>query len=847
MFALCLAVAMLRASDVSARDADLVRPHWGVEFRRLGGLTSGASTWQHTFAIPFINPTFVEIGQIACAFHDPHKAELCNNMNDLILDMNEQRQEHILNIQADIKTMKSLIPFQIPSQSTRTKRAILDFVSSIGKSLFGFAKDTDLKAISQHINEIETNQNLTTYRVIQMGSQLSSFVNTTNERLDNAIKMLKITHDRYVDLAAKTNYFEQSFESLVSILTQILRAETTSTSTFMAIDRETERWILGAQTLLEGYLPIQLVSPNRLSQSIQDIEIKLSRQFPLFTISHKDVGYYYQNRDIMFTQSKDYLYISVKIPVSASSSYFDIFSLYSLPVPLNSTTNNATLIKNLPPYFGITRDAEFYTEIDHNVYSTCHGTDVKSCATAISMKSRTYASCASALYFDKQDEIIDLCDIRYETRALFEGAIDLGNSYFLASGSGQSWNQICANSPPHPIQGCNFCLIKLPCGCGISSPTFKIPPKLSDCTKVDQEAKPTYLHPVNLPVLKTMFPKDQIPSVSGSHVFESPNEIHIPDLKIDETQWNNIINKEDKFKMSFKQITDNLDTSNTLFKSQADFLRSHAHTPSKSLSEYMPNSIKTWSLSLVPNILSTISLIISLYVLFKTRKTLSYIALATHTPTAHGYIIQSNQSIMAKPPTLIATNSTLPNIPETKFVIDITFAVMIGFMTIQIIIFLSKQVYKQLSRNNSHYSSGHAMSNLYIELSDHSECVLIKLMTIPACPTNLKLLDINPPNEINYNKTILAGYLTLSWICPYLTRLTDNRKFRVPNKTKLYGCNKTIVNKILKNNYVANIIIQHGHLSFPMTINTTRSKFENTQPEVAINNPTTNLLYPTIN
>ena len=124
MFALCLAVAMLLASDVSALDTDVVRPNWGVEFRRLGGLTSGASTWQHTFAIPFINPTFVEIGQIACAFHDPHKAELCNNMNDLILDMNEQRQEHILNIQADIKTMKSLIPFQIPSQSTRTKRAI---------------------------------------------------------------------------------------------------------------------------------------------------------------------------------------------------------------------------------------------------------------------------------------------------------------------------------------------------------------------------------------------------------------------------------------------------------------------------------------------------------------------------------------------------------------------------------------------------------------------------------------------------------------------------------------------------------------------------------------------------
>ena len=155
---------------------DVIRHNWGVAFRRLGGLTTGASTWPHTFDVQFIKVTQINISHIDCdtLVSNADKFALCDTMNILISDINQQNDKSLNNIDINSQTIKDMIPVRVTK--SRNKRALLSFVSTIGKSLFGFAKYDDVKRISGHIKQMEEFSKITSQRVIQLRSQLKSLI-----------------------------------------------------------------------------------------------------------------------------------------------------------------------------------------------------------------------------------------------------------------------------------------------------------------------------------------------------------------------------------------------------------------------------------------------------------------------------------------------------------------------------------------------------------------------------------------------------------------------------------------------------------------------------------------------
>ena len=56
-----------------------------------------------------------------------------------------------------------------------------------------------------------------------------------------------------------------------------------------------------------------------MTKCVHDVSIELAQSHAMYTVVHPEIGYYYQDRDIKFTQTDKYLYITVKIPVAASS------------------------------------------------------------------------------------------------------------------------------------------------------------------------------------------------------------------------------------------------------------------------------------------------------------------------------------------------------------------------------------------------------------------------------------------------------------------------------------------------------------------------------------------------
>ena len=704
---------------------DVIRPNMGVNFHRIGGFQGSDNAWLHTFAVPWLEVDYEPMQTLSCTVVNAKAKPFCLTWGDMINDLNKHRGDTVDTINLHIRTVRGMLPGQGNGRKkrdtvnynvtvtinesnhelgngTRVKRAPFDFMSTISQSLFGTAKDSDVQEAAKHIDTVEQMEKVTEDRVTKVGEELSSFAKTSNARMDNAMAGIKQNTKLYKDLAIETRQLmvEQS-TSLINFLqiqSNFTRMNVMATVTFDSLEREARGWVTGAQTLLNGYLPMEMVAPHQVTMAIEEVEKMLMSKYSQFRVSHKDIGYYYMNRDIMFTQTEKFIYITIKIPVDSSSSYFDLFAVSALPVPLNATTYNATLIRGLPPFFGVTRDAEFYVEMTAEAYATCHGTDVKKCKTGSTMRNKRYPSCASSLFFDDSDAAMKLCDIRYEVASLYEGAIDLGNNMYLASGSGDKWEKICADSAPTPIKAITFGLLELGCNCGLSSSKFMIPPKLSGCKRDNAGMDPTYLHPINLPVLKTLFPKGS-KEVSGSTLSISPHLLELPDFKLADSKAAKVAEKDDKFKMSFSKITDNIKTSDTIYKSQVDLIRSQAAVDGGTTPGWLGQN--SWSLGLAsfPALLSLISLALSIYVCLSTRRTLSFMPVGGIPSVGAIQITNKSQNLkyddfrpmineIEEQLELTRNGTSIVNITEFDYkelIVDVVFGVLVALLILHLI------------------------------------------------------------------------------------------------------------------------------------------------------------------
>ena len=438
----------------------------------------------------------------------------------MIKQIVDRYNETITNIQAKVSLVQSFIPAQIDSDTmvTRTKRsAPLGFVGRFMSSLFGVATDSDSQKISAHVRQVESGIQLQGEEIMKIEKDLSSFPNISNDHVDNLKIAISDLHRSITLLAHRGSVNYNKSIDLLTHIAIINEQVNSAMSTIMSMDTEILSWVTATQTLLAGYLPINFIEPKALDKVLQHLYLLLSEEYPQYQVAHKNVGYYYQIPDMMVTQSSKYLYLTVKIPISSTVVYLDIYTVLTIPQPLNESNHNTTKIVNTEPYFAISRDGSFYAEFDTARFASCVGQGVLKCARTLSLRSRSLKSCLSAIYFDMPETVAELCDVRYDTSTLFEGAIDLGTNHFLASGSDTTWSLICEDKPPQTIQGCAYCLITLPCGCGLQSSKFIIPPKLSSCST---DGKVTYLHTVNLPALHHLFEdKFQLAPYLGASTF----------------------------------------------------------------------------------------------------------------------------------------------------------------------------------------------------------------------------------------------------------------------------------------------------------------------------------------
>ena len=218
------------------------------------------------------------------------------------------------------------------------------------------------------------------------------------------------------------------------------------------------------------------------------------------------------------------MYITLKFPVSSSTTKFTVFQTLSLPLPVHESNNHATQLLDVPPYFSISADEDYYIILTHSEWLSCKGLAQKHCPRQLPYTPITKPSCISAIYMNQKDFVKQHCDFRYMPDKLTPQVCPFSNKQTLLINM-QRVNLHC-QFLSRIIPGCKFCIINIPCLCVLRTPDVFIPPLLQPCHNTSNVI--TKLHPVNLILLQHLRDATQHQSFFGDTLFSASLPINLP-------------------------------------------------------------------------------------------------------------------------------------------------------------------------------------------------------------------------------------------------------------------------------------------------------------------------------
>jgi hypothetical protein len=481
----------------------------GVVLRQIGTLELGGSEFSHTFGIPITQDNIIPTFNLCPKNLETCKSEFsincttenifyfCQRFQQAIRAYTEHEELLQMEYSENIKAIDTLLPRNIKkNKSTQFKRGLVDAGGWLAKQLFGVATEQDLAMLRNHIIQLEDTISQSNESFSQFKENLQSYGSKINKRVDNIRDGLTLHHKLLNDTMQHIGKIERTMFNIEPQLNTFYKRQHKITKyinllhvynvqhihLLNALVRDSSERLQGVQSLVEGYLPVILIPPHVLESYIYKLDRFLKENHPGFSITHMKAKYYYHVKNIMYARTNRNLFISVKIPLSSTDTIFKLYNIDTVPVPMGPIEFHSE-INNVPTYFAISSDNQFYLELAESDIKDCFGKTVKRCKQIMAIKERVLASCISSIFFQDHATAIKLCKgkvIGNET-AFQTKIIDLGSGKLLVSTDHRHWIKSCASKPPVEFIGCLYCIIKVPCACSIRGSQFFIPSFMNNC------------------------------------------------------------------------------------------------------------------------------------------------------------------------------------------------------------------------------------------------------------------------------------------------------------------------------------------------------------------------------
>lgn len=764
-------------------DGSLVqRLNYGVVFKKTTDLVIARDFWLHTFEIVF--PENLDTPTLPIC---KGKNQTCQVTSHVLAQINSVRTETSSRLNDTLDTMMELIP-ETKIHKSRSKRSLLPFIGKLSKGLFGTATMEDVNILAKHMNKLSKVSIGLSKALAQHEDHMSSFISSANDRMDNLVSgikdnMLAIKFIQSEIYSTKSN-LEQVIDYLMDILTDQIK--TTSKLNFQLEELKT-----GIFELVSGKLSPFLVPKQTLLSTLQDIQALLQSRYAGFHLAVNNLGDVYSNCKFLYARNGTKLYITLKLPISYIEKPFSMFKVMSVPVPINSTSNDATQILDLPEYFAVSSGNELYTTLRNSDLQDCTGESTKYCSSSFTLSPVTSSSCILALYANDKIQIKKLCNFRYVHDIVKPKIMELTSNTLLIYRT-PLLSMECHNKHKM-VTGCDFCIFSLPCRCSVSSNDFYIIPKLGSCHK--QTDNITIMHPVNLALLQHFFDNSFVENILADTTFKTVLNVSVPDLKFYDHEMSNVIANDNKAHLSLRKMAEVAKKDGTIFKTLTEPLLD---------GEIKINSDwpETSDIINICSISSTVILFILLvWTMFRVQKLT--VAMA---------VLQKASPCKALPTTLpsFVYKTAAPSDKTEPFTINLELTwEHANFIVLTVVVFiLLILLYKYLKHRHR--------ATLCLEVTAGKQCILLDVMLLPLCPFNL---DIQTPDQISsldVNNSCFFPTLFISWPNFTITNKINDTTFHVSDTITLSLYEAAMLRKILKKPFIVQLYSRHHGTMIPL-------------------------------
>ncbi|XP_052809655.1 uncharacterized protein LOC128238123 isoform X1 [Mya arenaria] len=768
---------------VSGSPTELQRLNYGVVFESQDPVQLATESWIHKFAIEL--PESINIVDLTGCSEGP---KTCKIVNEVLLEINQVREETEVMINNTIDSIIRLIP-ERNLVKQRSRRALLPFIGSISKSIFGTATTNDVENLARHINALNKLTRNMANSIQQHDNNLSSYMHTMDRRIENIVEGMKenemaIQHIQ-TQLYETFGNLERSFSTMsVLIAKQIQKSR--------KLEHLFNKLLDGIYDLVEGKLSPHLVAPSVMATTLSDFQGLLHDKFSGYNLVYKNHHEIYKNVDIIFTRQGSKLFISVKFPISTFNKPLSLFKVISLPVPINNTSNHATQLLDLPQLFAITGDSQYYGTFDMTELNSCKTGKTKICTFNKALYPITHDTCISALFNDDKSLIKANCNFRFLISHLSSEILPLSHTTILV------YNvdivEFDCKTGQRMVKGCNFCIIHEPCECSVSTATIYLPQRLSTCN----QNTTSRLHPVNLALLQQFFNDTELQNIDSNSLFENPLSVDVPQFQIYNHTMQNIIADDRKAHLSLEKMAQSAKTDAMVFQSLTDPLL----TGDIMLEDNWPSTDDI--LLYCTTSIAAFCLIALILISLKLRKLMIVVSVLQNTGVQKVQATTLPSFIYKKPETTPApTNYIWEQLGITLDHYILAFVIM---SCVMVSVLLVKTCTCRL-RNRS--------CQIVLELTNGFSCVFVPIYNLSMCPT---YWNIRVPQSISCISIqgLWTPILSFDWDDFHVENKLTHQKNNVASTVRVGPLAARRIRHIMHTSYSANFYAKHGNLLIPL-------------------------------
>ncbi|XP_053372746.1 uncharacterized protein LOC128546347 [Mercenaria mercenaria] len=548
-------LVLVLALGCSEESLVVQRLNYGVVFTETTDLVIACDNWLHTFEI--LLPQNLDMPSLPpCRSNN----QSCVIVTPVLAQLNSIRTETALRLNDTLNTMLELIP-ETRIHKSRSKRTLLPFIGDLTKGLFGTATMEDVNIfLAKHMNKLAKMNIGLSKAFAQHEDHISSFISSADERMDNLLAEIKENMLAIKFIQSDLYTTQTNFEHVIGYLMDILIDEIKTTS---KLNIQLEEFKIGISNLVDGKLSPFLISEDLLRNTLKDIQTLLETKYTGFHLAFRNIADVYSNCKLLFARNGTNLYVTLKLPISHLEKPLKLFKVKSVPVPINSTSKDATQLLNLPKFFAVSSNQQHYTTLDSSELEDCNGKTTKLCTGNFALSPVTSSSCILALYANDKVQIKSLCNFRYVHDIVKPKILELSPNSLLLYRT-PLLSMVCHNQHKM-VTGCDFCIFSLPCRCSVSTNDFYFIPRLGSCHKRADNI--TVLHPVNLALLQHFFETAFVDNIFADTTFKTAVNVSVPNLNFYEHQMSNIIAADTKAHLSLQKMSDVAKKDGVIFKS----------------------------------------------------------------------------------------------------------------------------------------------------------------------------------------------------------------------------------------------------------------------------------------